>query len=122
MSGESNEVGVAPYVWAFLGYLIPAFSVPGLGPYLGGFIAGAVAGYRTVRAPKDMIAGLLPAALGAGAFAWWANSSAGPDATDAAVAAARIMSLIAVQSVLLAAVAAALSAALGYQMRGGAKG
>jgi hypothetical protein len=123
MSSEKGDgPGLAPYVWAFVGYLLPAFSIPGFGPYLGGFVAGAVAGYRVVRAPKDMLAALAPAVLGAGAFAWWANSSVDPDAAEAALTAVRIMNVIAVQSVLLAAVAAALGAALGYQMRGGAKG
>jgi hypothetical protein len=118
----SDGPGLAPYAWALLAYLLPAFSVPGVGPYMGGFAAGAYAGWRIVRAPKDMLAGLIPAALGAAAFAWWANSSVEPDAPQAAVTAARLMMMIAAQSVVLAAVAAALGAALGFQMRGGAKG
>lgn len=112
---------MSPYVWAFAAYLLPAFSVPGFGPYLGGFAAGAIAGWRIVRAPKDMLAALLPAALGAGAFIWWANSL-DPDATEVAVTAAHVQTVIAAQSVVLAAVAAAMAAALGYQMRGGSKG
>jgi|GEM_PF-2632002 len=110
--------GLMPYVWSLSAYLLLAFSIPLIGLYMAGAVAGFITGFKVVRSPLDMGKALMPAFIGAAAFVWWLRSNVPPDATDQALTAAKLTAAIAGQSVLAAAVTAALGAAAGYNWRG----